>query len=43
MIYTDGTHLISDKSLDELHSFAQSIGLNSLLLGDNPNWLGIRR
>jgi hypothetical protein len=27
MIYTDGTHLISDHSPEELHRFAQGIGL----------------
>jgi hypothetical protein len=27
VILTDGIHLISDKSLDELHDFAVSIGL----------------
>ena len=27
MIYTDGIHLISDESLEELHQFAQSIGI----------------
>ncbi len=27
MILTDGLHLVSDTSLEELHSFAQSIGL----------------
>lgn len=27
MIYTDGVHLISDTSTDELHEFAQKIGL----------------
>ncbi len=27
MIYTDGVHLISDSSLDELHAFAEKIGL----------------
>lgn len=26
-ILTDGVHLISDKSVDELHAFAQRIGL----------------
>lgn len=27
MIYTDGVHLISDQGPDELHQFAQGIGL----------------
>ena len=27
MIFTDGIHLVSDNSLDELHEFAQKIGL----------------
>jgi len=27
MIYTDGIHLISDTSLQELHSFAQKAGI----------------
>ena len=27
MILTDGIHLISDESLNELHEFAQSMGL----------------
>lgn len=27
MILTDGVHLISDKSIDELHTFAQGMGL----------------
>ena len=27
MILTDGVHLVSDTSLDELHKFAQSIDL----------------
>jgi hypothetical protein len=26
-IYTDGIHLVSDESLDELHEFADKIGL----------------
>jgi hypothetical protein len=27
VIFTDGTHLMTDGDLDELHRFAQSIGL----------------
>ena len=27
MILTDGTHLISDKSMEELHTFAYNLGL----------------
>lgn len=27
MIYTDGTHIISDASMQELHSFAQRVGI----------------
>ncbi len=27
MIYTDGTHLVTDGPLEELHEFAESIGL----------------
>lgn len=27
MIFTDGIHLISDQSIDELHCFAQGMGL----------------
>lgn len=27
MIYTDGLHLISDKSLHDLHAFAQKAGI----------------
>lgn len=27
MVLTDGVHLVSDKSLDELHAFASLIGL----------------
>lgn len=27
MIFTDGTHLVSDTSEEELHAFAQHIGL----------------
>jgi len=27
MIMTDGTHLVSSESLDELHTFARTIGL----------------
>jgi hypothetical protein len=27
MIFTDGVHLVSDKSLEELHEFAQKLGL----------------
>ena len=27
MIFTDGVHLISDISLEELHSYARSVGI----------------
>jgi hypothetical protein len=27
MILTDGTHLVSDESLEELHTFAKRLGL----------------
>ena len=30
MILTDGTHLISDKSVEELHTFASNLGLKCL-------------
>lgn len=36
MIYTDGVHLISDKSIDELHVFAIRIGLKPAWFQDNP-------
>lgn len=28
MIFTDGVHLVSDTSLDELHAFAERLGLS---------------
>ena len=28
MLYTDGIHLMSDSSIEELHTFANSIGLH---------------
>lgn len=36
MIYTDGTHVITDATLDELHEFAQSIGLRRAWFQDHP-------
>jgi len=35
MIYTDGTHLIGD-SLEELHEFAQGVGLKREWFQDHP-------
>lgn len=36
MIYTDGVHMISDKSTAELHAFAIRIGLKLAWFQDNP-------
>lgn len=36
MIFTDGVHLISDKSTAELHAFAIRIGLQPNWFQDNP-------
>ncbi|MCL6515509.1 DUF4031 domain-containing protein [Alicyclobacillus sp.] len=36
MIYTDGIHLISSESLEELHAFADRIGLPRRWLHNNP-------
>lgn len=36
MIYTDGVHLISDCNQEELHHFAQKIGLKREWFQDNP-------
>lgn len=35
MVYTDGIHLVAD-SLDELHAFAQKIGLKREWFQDHP-------
>ena len=35
MIYTDGTHLVGD-SLEELHEFAQRVGLRREWFQDHP-------
>lgn len=36
MIYTDGVHLISDQSIEELHVFAIRIGLKPSWFQNNP-------
>jgi|LSQX01.3.fsa_nt_gb hypothetical protein len=36
MIYTDSVHLITDGDQEELHQFAQSIGLKREWYQDNP-------
>ena len=36
MIYTDGTHLITDGPIDELHKFAKEIGLKRTWFQDHP-------
>lgn len=36
MIYTDRIHIVSDKSLEELHRFAKNIGLNYCWFDSNP-------
>ncbi len=36
MIYSDGIHLISDTSLEELHAFAEKIGLKREWLHQTP-------
>jgi len=35
-IFTDGVHLVSDSSVDELHDFAQRIGLKREWFQDKP-------
>ena len=35
-IYTDGIHLISDKSINELHRFARKIGLKPKWFQNHP-------
>ncbi|MFA5391733.1 MAG: DUF4031 domain-containing protein [Candidatus Omnitrophota bacterium] len=37
MILTDGHHLVSDESVDELHQFAQHIGLSRGWFQDHPD------
>lgn len=36
LIYTDGIHLISSESLEELHAFARRIGLPPRWLHNSP-------
>ena len=36
MIYTDGTHLVTDGPISELHKFAQKIGLKKNWFQDHP-------
>jgi hypothetical protein len=36
MILTDGTHLVSTESLDELHRFAKGIGLKRIWFQGGP-------
>ena len=36
MIYTDGVHLISEASIDELHAFAANIGLKRAWFQERP-------
>lgn len=38
MLYTDGIHLISDVSLEELHQFAQSIGIKRHWYHSSSRW-----
>jgi hypothetical protein len=35
-IYTDGTHMVSDDSLDELHEFSFNLGLKREWFQDHP-------
>jgi hypothetical protein len=35
MVYTDGVHLVAD-TLDELHAFAESIGMKRSWFQDHP-------
>lgn len=35
-IFTDGVHLVSDKSVEELHEFAQRIGMKREWFQDKP-------
>lgn len=37
MIYTDGVHMISDKSISELHEFAARLGLNKCWFENRRN------
>lgn len=36
MIYTDGIHMMSDESLEELHEFAKKIGLKRHRFHNHP-------
>jgi hypothetical protein len=36
MIFTDGVHVVSDATLDELHSFADKAGLSRKWFQDSP-------
>lgn len=38
MVYTDGVHLISDTSLEELHEFAASIGIKRCWYHASSKW-----
>lgn len=38
MIFTDGIHLISDTSLDELHAYAKSVGIKRCWYHSKSAW-----
>lgn len=37
MIYTDGVHMISDQSINELHEFAAGLGINKCWFENKRN------
>lgn len=38
MIFTDGVHLISDTSLEELHAYAASVGIKRCWYHSSSTW-----
>lgn len=38
MIFTDGIHLVSNKDIEELHSFAEKIGLKKEWFQDHKKY-----
>lgn len=38
MIYSDGVHLISDQGLDDLHRYAESIGIKRCWFHNTPRF-----
>lgn len=38
MIFTDGVHLISDTSLEELHAYAASVGIKRCWYHSGSSW-----